>query len=120
MAHGRTLFARLVELLPRRAFESAVTRWRGNYRVRTLSCMDQMLAMVYAQVTGRTSLRETAMCLRAMGAQRYHCGIGGSVAKSSLADANESRDYRIFQDTALRMIAQARRELPTDPELAAL
>jgi len=76
--------------------------------------------MIYAQITGRTSLRETAMCLRALGAQLYHCGIGGSVAKSSLADANESRDYRIFQDTALRMIAQARRELPTDPELAAL
>jgi len=82
--------------------------------------MDQMLAMIYAQLTGRTSLRQTTLCLGALGTQRYHCGFRGPVAKSSLADANESRDYRIFRDTALCMIATARRELPRDPELAAL
>jgi IS4 transposase len=120
MAHGRTLFARLVELLPRRAFESAVARYQGDRRVRTLSCMDQMLVMIYAQLTCRSSLRETALCLAAMGMQRYHCGIRGNVARSSLADANESRDYRIFRDTALRMIEAARRELPVDPELKTL
>ncbi len=59
MAQGRTLFARLVDMLPRRAFESAVERYRGNHRVRSLTCMDQLLAMIYAQVTGRMSLRET-------------------------------------------------------------
>jgi hypothetical protein len=120
MAPGRTLFARLVELLPRRAFESAVDRYRGDHRVRSLSCMDQMLAMIYAQLTGRSSLRETTLCLGALGRQRYHCGLRGVVAKSSLADANESRDYRIFRDVALCMIAAARRELPVDPELQAL
>jgi hypothetical protein len=120
MAQGRPLFARLVELLPRRAFESAVARYRGDHRVRSLSCMDQLLAMIYAQVTGRTSLRETILCLQALGAQRYHCGFRGRIARSSLADANEARDFRIFRDTALSMIATAQRELPRDPELAAL
>jgi hypothetical protein len=120
MALGRTLFARLVELLPRRAFESAVARYRGDHRVRSLSCMDQLLAMIYAQVTGRSSLRETTLCLGALGRQRYRCGIRGAVAKSSLADANESRDYRIFRDVALCMIASARRDLPVDPELQTL
>jgi hypothetical protein len=120
MAHGRTLFARFVELLPRRAFESAVERYQGNRRVRSLSCMDQLLAMIYAQVTRRTSLRDTTLCLHALGPQRYHCGFRGPVAKSSLADANESRDYKIFRDTALSMISTARRELPQDPELSEL
>lgn len=117
MAHGRTLFAQLVELLPRRAFESAVRRYRGDHRVRSLTCMDQLLAMVYAQLTGLSSLRETALCLQALGALRYHCGFRGTVPKSSLADANESRDYRIFRDLALCIIATARRKLPVDPEL---
>jgi hypothetical protein len=120
MAQGRTLFARLVELLPRRAFESAVARYHGDYRARSLSCMDQLLAMIYAQLTERSSLRETALCLHALGTQRYHCGIRCPVPKSSLADANEARDFRIFRDTALRLIATARQELPTDPELLAL
>jgi len=120
MAQGRTLFSRLVELLPRRAFESAVARYRGDHRVRSLSSMDQLLAMIYAQITERSSLRQTALCLHALGPQRYHCGIRGPVPKSSLADANEARDFRIFRDTALRLIATARQELPADPELLAL
>jgi transposase len=82
--------------------------------------MNQMLVMIYAQITSRSSLRETALCLAAMGAQRYQCGIRGKVPRSSLADANEVRDYRIFRDVALCMIAQARKELPVDPELKAL
>jgi hypothetical protein len=120
MAQGRILFARLVELLPRRAFESAVARYAGDRRVRSLSCMDQLVAMIYGQLTGRTSLRETVLCLHALGAKRYHCGIRRAVARSSLADANESRDWRIFRDTALALIARARGELPADPELQAL
>jgi transposase InsO family protein len=82
--------------------------------------MDQLVAMIYGQLTGRTSLRETVLCLHALGAKRYHCGIRRAVARSSLADANESRDWRIFRDTALALIARARGELPTDPELQAL
>jgi hypothetical protein len=120
MAQGRTLFARLVDMLPRRAFESAVERYRGNHRVRSLTCMDQLLAMIYAQVTGRMSLRETVLCLQALGAQRYHCGFRGRIPRSSLADANEARDFRIFRDVALCMIKTAQQELPQNPELAAL
>ena len=119
MNHGRTLFAQVVELLPRKAFDLAVRRYHGGHRLRAMSCMNQLLCMIFAQLTARSSLRETVSCLRAMGPQRYHCGIRGAVAKSTLADANERRDYRIFQDLALAMIAAARQELPVDPDLQA-
>jgi hypothetical protein len=120
MNHGRTLFAQLVELLPRRAFDNAVNRYQGNRRVRALSCMDQLLCMVFAQITGRSSLRETVSCLRALGPRCYHCGIRGRVARSTLAQANEKRDYRIVMDTAMAMICAARIELPVDRDIAAL
>jgi hypothetical protein len=120
MNSGRTLFAQLLDLLPRRAFENAVERYGGHRRVRSLSCMDQLLCMVFAQLTGRSSLRETVSCLKALGSRRYHCGIRGSVARSTLADANEKRDYRIFMDTALAMVSAARLELPVDRELIRL
>ncbi len=120
MNQGQTVFAQLVELLPRRAFENAVHRYDGQHRVRSYSCMDQLLCMIFAQVTGRASLRETVTCLRAIGPRRYHCGIRGPVSRSTLADANEQRDYRIFMDTALAMIAAARLEVPTDADLSRL
>ncbi len=120
MNQGQTVFAQLVELLPRRAFENAVHRYDGQHRVRSFSCMDQLLCMIFAQVTGRASLRETVTCLRAIGPRRYHCGIRGPVSRSTLADANEQRDYRIFMDTALAMIAAARLEVPTDADLSRL
>lgn len=120
MNPGQTVFAQLVELLPRRAFENAVQRYGGRHRVRSFSCMDQLLCMVFAQLTGRASLRETVSCLRAIGPRRYHCGIRGPVSRSTLADANERRDHRIFMDTALAMIAAARLELPVDADLRRL
>jgi len=117
---GRTVFAQLVELLPRKAFDLAVRRYGGRRRVRALSCMDQLLCMIFAQFTARASLRETVSCLRALGPRRYHLGLRGSVAKSTLADANERRDFRIFRDLALAMIATGRLELPVDRDLARL
>jgi Transposase DDE domain/Domain of unknown function (DUF4372) len=120
MNEGRTVFAQLTELLPRRAFDNAVARYRGDRRVRALTCMDQLLCMLFAQITGRSSLRETVSCLTALGPRRYHCGIRGRIARSTLAEANERRDYRIFMDTALAMVAAARIELPVDPDLAHL
>ena len=117
MNHGRCVFAQLVELLPRRAFENAVSRYGGDRRLRTLSCMDQLLCMIFAQLTGRSSLRETVSCLNAPGPRRYHCGIRSRVARSTLAEANEKRDFRIFMDTAMVMIAAARIELPVDKSL---
>ena len=120
MNHGRTIFAQLLDLLPRRAFELAVARHRVGGRPLVLSVMDQLLCMVFAQLTGRTSLRETVTCLRAIGSRRYHLGIRHTPARSTLAEANERRDCRIFADTAMSMIAAARRELPVDPDLRRL
>jgi hypothetical protein len=120
MNQGRTVFAQLLDLLPRRAFELAVARHRGGRRPLTLSVMDQLLCMAFAQLTGRASLRETVTCLRAIGSRRYHLGIRYRPARSTLAEANELRDHRIFADTAMSMIAAARRELPVDPDLRRL
>jgi hypothetical protein len=120
MNTGRTVFAQLLELLPRRAFESAVQRYGGEKKLRRFSCMDQLLCMVFAQLTGRGSLRETISCLRAVGSRRYHCGIRVTPARSTLGEANERRDFRIFMDTAMSMIASARTELPVDADLRRL
>ena len=120
MNSGRTVFAQLLELLPRRAFDSAVERYGGAKKLRLFSCMDQLLCMVFAQLTGRSSLRETVSCLGALGARRYHCGIRAAPTRSTLAEANERRDFRIFMDTALSMIASARIELPVDADLRRL
>lgn len=120
MNTGRTVFAQLLELLPRRAFSLAVRRYGGARKLRRFSCMDQLLCMTFAQLTGRTSLRETVSCLRALGSRRYHSGIRGTPARSTLAEANERRDFGIFMDTALSMIASARMELPVDADLKRL
>jgi hypothetical protein len=82
--------------------------------------MDQLLCMIFAQLTARSSLRETVACLRALGSRRYHCGIRIAPPRSTFAQANERRDYRIFMDTALSMIAAARIELPIDADLRRL
>jgi len=120
MNTGRTVFAQLLELLPRRAFSLAVRRYGGARKLRRFSCMDQLLCMTFAQLTGRTSLRETVSCLRALGSRRYHSGIRSTPARSTLAEANERRDFGIFMDTALSMIASARMELPVDADLKRL
>jgi hypothetical protein len=120
MNTGRTVFAQLLELLPRRAFDLAIQRYGGEKKLRRFSCMDQLLCMVFAQITSRSSLRETVSCLRALGSRRYHCGIRSTPARCTLAEANERRDFRIFMDTALSMIASARIELPVDADLKRL
>jgi hypothetical protein len=120
MNTGRTVFAQLLELLPRRAFDQAIERYDGERKFSRCSCMDQLLCMVFAQVTGRSSLRETVSCLGALGSRRYHSGIRFAPARSTLAEANERRDFRIFMDTALSMIASARIELPVDVDLKRL
>jgi len=110
-----------MQLLPRRAWENAVQRYPGQRRERELSCMDHLLAMLFAQLTRRDSLRDLVRSLAALGSRRYHCGFRGvPIARSTLADANERRDWRIFQDTALALIRQVRGELPADPDLTQL
>jgi len=106
---GRTVFSQLMSLLPLHAFRKCVQRYQGDYKVQSFSCFDQFLVMAFAQLTFRESLRDIESCLRAMSGKLYHMGIGASVARSTLADANETRDWRIFADFAHVLIAKARK-----------
>jgi hypothetical protein len=107
MHQGRFVFAQLMEHMPLDAFRAAVRRYRGQRYVKRFSCLDQFLCMAFAQLTGRESLRDIELCLRAHQAKLYHLGIRGHVARSTLADANEKRDWRIFADLAQHLIRQA-------------
>lgn len=107
MQEGRTIFAQLTDHLPKHEFDRCVERYRGNHRIRNLSCWDQYLIMAFAQLTGRASLREIAVGLRAQSTKLYHSGIRSTGARSTLADANENRDWRIFADFAQVLIRQA-------------
>ena len=108
MNHGYTIFQQLVSFLPDREFRRCVERYQGNAGSRRLSCWEQYLAMVFAQLTFRESLRDIEACLNALGSKRYHLGFRGKVARSTLADANECRDWRIFADFAQVLIGMAR------------
>ena len=92
MPIGRTVFAQLMDLIPRRAFERCVARYPSQRRLRTFTCYDQFLCLAFAQLTYRESLRDIETCLRALQAKLYHAGLRGQVARSTLADANETRD----------------------------
>jgi hypothetical protein len=109
MHAGRFIFAQLLDLLSRYEFNKCVSRYQGNRRIRTFSCWDQFLVMLFAQLTYRESLRDIESCLRAMPNQLYHLGIRGVVSRSTLADANENRSWRIWADFAMVLIAHARR-----------
>lgn len=109
MHEGRIIFAQWMEFIPRHEFTRCVRRYRGNRRVRSFSCWDQFLCMAFAQLTGRDSLRDIETCLRAMQSKLYHAGIRGPIARSTLADANETRDWRIYADFAQVLIATTRR-----------
>lgn len=115
MHSGRTIFAQLVSFLPDREFRRCVDRYHGNKRVRTFPCWDQFLALAFAQLTYRESLRDIEACLGSLEPKLYHLGFRGPVARSTLADANESRDWRIFADFAQVLIALARRLYAHDP-----
>jgi len=115
MNHGRTVFSQLITFLPDRDFRRCVTRYDGDHRLRGFSCWDQYLTMAFAQLTYRESLRDIEACLRAMGAKLYHMGFRGRVARSTLADANDFRDWRIYADFAQVLIRVARPLYATDP-----
>ena len=113
---GKPLFAQIMDFLPWSTFHRVVHRYGGDYRVRTFRCTDQFRIMAFAQLTYRESLRDIEACLSAQTSKLYHMGIGGPVSRSTLADANESRDWRIYADFAQRLIHQARK-LYVDEEL---
>ena len=98
MNTGRTVFSQVMEFLPLQEFRKCVERYQGNYKVISFSCMDQFLCMAFAQLTYRDSLRDMEACLRSMQTKLYHMGFRGSISKSTLADANENRDWRIYAD----------------------
>jgi Domain of unknown function (DUF4372)/Transposase DDE domain len=112
---GRTVFSQLISHLPDREFRRCVERYRGDYRLRGFSCWDQFLCMAFAQFTYRESLRDIEACLRSSPDKLYHMGIRGRVSRSTLADANETHDWRIFADFAQRLIAIARPLYVHDP-----
>ncbi len=105
---GKTLFAQAMDFLPWKTFYRIVNRYGGDHRTRSLSCAEQFRVMAFAQLTYRESLRDIEVCLAAQAGKLYHMGIGAAVARSTLADANESRDWRIYFELAQRLIIQAR------------
>jgi hypothetical protein len=108
MHQGTTIFAQIMDFLPKHKFRKCVDRYGGNYRTRSFSCFDQFMCMAFAQLTYRESLRDIECCLRAMHEKLYHMGIRGKVSRSTLAYANENRDWRIYCDFAQILIHEAR------------
>lgn len=108
MYAGQLVFAQLMDHLPWHTFRRIVERYQGDHRVRGFSCANQFRAMAFAQFTYRDSLRDIETCLSAQSGKLYHLGIRGAVARSTLADANETRDWRIYADFAQALIAIAR------------
>jgi len=106
---GKTLFAQLMDFLPWSTFTRIVARYRGDQRVRTLSCAEHYRAMAFAQLTYRESLRDIETCLSVQTSKLYSMGFRDPVRRSTLADANEARDWRIYAELAQRLIGQARR-----------
>lgn len=123
MHSGRLVFSQVMDFLPIYEFHKCVRRYRGNYKVQSFSCLDQFLSMAFAQLTYRESLRDIESCLRSMENILYHMGIRGKISKSTLADANENRDWRIYADFAQVLIHIARKLYANDdlsPELKEL
>ena len=115
MNAGQTVFSQLLDHLPSYEFQKCVERYRGDAHHRGFSCRDQYLAMAFAQLTYRESLRDIEACLGAMRGKLYHMGFRGRVTRSTLGDANEAHDWRIYADFALVLIAIARPLYADDP-----
>ena len=114
MYSGQLVFSQLMDHLPLHTFRRCVQRYPSKYPTKTFSHLDQFLCMAFAQLTYRESLRDIETCLRAHQAKLYHLGIRGNIARSTMADANESRDCRIFADFAMSLIQTARKLYASD------
>jgi hypothetical protein len=115
MYAGKLVFAQIMDYAPWHTFRRLVGKYRGDFNVRSFSCLDQFLCMGFAQLTYRESLRDIEACLGAQPAKLYHLGIRGKVSRSVLADANEGRDWRIYFDFAQALIRMARRLYAKEP-----
>lgn len=118
MNTGRTVFAQLMEYLPLHEFQKCVQRYDGEHKVKTFTCLDQFFAMAFAQLTYRESLRDIEACLRAFQPRLYHMGFRGKVSRNTLSNANNQRDWRIYQDFAFFLIQIARSLYADDPFIA--
>jgi len=108
MYTGKTVFSQVMDYLPMHEFRKCVDRYNGNYHTSSFSCLDQYLCMAFAQLTYRESLRDIEACLRSRKEKLYHLGIRGRVSRSTLAEANEKRDWRMYADFCQILISQAR------------
>ena len=98
MSTEKTIFAQLLSFIPRHEFDKCVARYNGDYRVRSFTCWEQFIVMCFAQLTYRESLRDIETCLHTMQSKLYHVGLRSKIARSTIADANESRDWHIVAD----------------------
>jgi len=108
MYAGKLVFSQVIESFPIHSFRRCVKRYRGNYKIKTFTCLDQFLCMAFAQLTYRESLRDIEACLRSQRQKLYHMGIRGKVSRNTLANANKVRDWRIYADFAQSVISIAR------------
>jgi hypothetical protein len=108
MYTGKLIFSQVIEHLPLQAFHRSVARYKGNYKIKGFTCLDQYLCMAFAQLTYRESLRDIESCLRSQRSKLYHMGIRGNVSRNTLANANKIRDWRIYADFAHCLIQKAR------------
>jgi len=108
MFAGKFVFSQVMDFMPLHTFRRCVAKYHGDYKVRSFSCLDQYLCMAFAQLTYRESLRDIEVCLRSQNNKLYHMGIRSNVCRSTIADANEQRDWRIYADLAYALIATAR------------
>ena len=108
MYTGRLIFSQVIDHMPMHTFRQCVQRYRGNYHIKRFTCLDQFLCMAFAQLTYRASLRDIEACLRAQQNKLYHMGIRTKISRSTLAEANEKRDWRIYADFAQLLICIAR------------
>jgi hypothetical protein len=115
MYRGKLVFSQVMEHLPIHEFQKCVARYGGDYKSRGFSCRDQFLCMSFAQLTFRESLRDIEACLRSVPGKLYHLGFRGHIARSTLAEANENRDWRIYADFAQALIQIARPMYAADP-----
>jgi hypothetical protein len=120
MFTGRLIFKQIMDFMPLPTFRRCVAKYKGDFKVKKFSCLDQFLCMAFAQITHRESLRDIEICLRSQNKKLYHMGIRGKISKSTLADANERRDWRIYAEFAQSLIATARHLYREDPFLEEL
>ena len=115
MNSGKTVFKQLLQYLPRRDFDICVNRYRGEYCAKSFTTFDQFLCLAYAQMSGRDSLRDIETCLNSHKKKLYHIGFRGDISRTTLADSNERRDWRIFQDFGQILIGIAQDLYKGDP-----